>query len=140
MTYTIKLTEDGGVSFKDGKLEMIGEPNKISPEEVKQRTEIRFLTQKGFNILHPTQGFDFLMLQGIQKVYGGIRLEPVVLIKQEIKDTLYQDSDIKQEKARIDVSRLSGSDRSRAYEAIVKYNIKGREEEDIILESSVGAF
>lgn len=137
MTWTIKLSEDGGISFdSDGMLEMIGEPNQISLDEVRQRTEIRFQTQSRSNLLHPMDGFDYQLLTQIQRNTASYTISPDVLLEQELRATLMQDKDIQQEDAEISISVEAG----RRYAARVIYQLRGTFKDRIELTGSLGAF
>jgi hypothetical protein len=124
MTRTIKLSDNGGITFDtSGKLEMIGEANKISLPEVKQRTRIRFETQRILNVLHPYDGFD---LYSIRKGSSDAKsmslpISPETLINQEIRATLAQDPSIDWQNVEIIIT----NDGNRVYSARTRYGVKG---------------
>jgi hypothetical protein len=115
---------------------MIGAPNQISKEEILQRTEIRFYTQKGYNDLHPLEGFDFLVLTTISKKYGNLRLTPEILLRQELMDAISQDSDINFETVQIEIKDIG----DRTYEVILRYEVKGNTGKSLEFRSTIGAF
>ena len=135
MTRTIYLNpETGAIEFDtNGMLKMIGTPNQIDQKEVKQRVSIRFLTQTRSNILHPSEGFDFLLLQSMDRG----RTPPQELIEQEIDATLDQDRDVSRENREITVE---GPNVDREFDLHLKYSIKGSYNEQIEFSSSLGAF
>lgn len=124
MTYTIKLSVDGGITFDaNGNLEMIGEKNRVSLEEVKQRVGIRFQTQRGSNALHPYDGFDVFTIRktSTEMKNAAVQMGPETILEQEIKATLNQDPYIDQSNHEIIIKRLE----NRKYRANVRYGIRG---------------
>lgn len=123
MTQTIKLSDTGGITFTDGKLDLVGEPNKISFPEVKQRTRIRFQTQRMTNTLHPYDGFDlYAVRKGSSDAKNmSLPLTPEMLVDQEIRACIYQDPAIDSQNITVTVEQST----SRHYIAHVKYQIKG---------------
>ena len=94
MTWTIKLT-DGGITFKNGIVEMVGIKNQTSRNEVEQRTEIRFKTQTRSNLLHPTDGFDAELIFNGKQIFSADAAYPIEgVIVSQIRATLAQDSEI----------------------------------------------
>jgi len=123
MTYTIKLSDQGGITFTNGMLDMIGEKNITSLAEVKQRTAIRFQTQRGTNFIHPHEGFDmYAIRKGSSDLKNSnLQSSPEILIEQEVKATLSQDQYLDWSNHEIIISRLE----NRKYRAMVKYGIRG---------------
>lgn len=127
MTWTIKLSENGGISFKDGRLEMIGLKNQISRNEVVQRTGIRFLTQLGSNLLHPFDGFDLRYTFELKKLMGdGVTSSPEELIRNALRSTLSQDLQINWQTAVIELGKNDG-----VWTARIKFNINSKDFEMI---------
>jgi hypothetical protein len=124
MTRTFKLT-NGGITFgADHRIEMVGEPNQLSLEEVLQRTEIRFTTQTRTNLMHPNEGFDFWSLLNVKKdPENAYPVKIDQLVKQEVMATLAQDNVIDYTNAEITISR-SETD-NRGWEVRVNYTVKG---------------
>ena len=138
MTRTIKLSDEGGVSFdSNGMLEMVGRENEISLDEVKQRMSIRFYTQKRFNVLYPAEGFDMIMLSELKKSAGSYAISPAAYIEQELRAVLMQDRDIQHENAEIEVS---GPDSDRRYTAKVIYMLRGTFKDRIEFMGTMGSF
>jgi hypothetical protein len=124
MTYTIKLSQTGGITFDaSGNLEMVGEKNRTSLDEVKQRVGIRLQTQRGSNALHPYEGFDVFAIRKASSDLknSSIQLGPETLMEQEIKATLNQDPYVDQSNNEIIIKRLE----NRKYRASVRYGIRG---------------
>jgi hypothetical protein len=124
MTRTFKLT-NGGITFgADHRIEIVGEPNQLSLEEVLQRTEIRFTTQTRTNLMHPNEGFDFWSLLNVKKdPENAYPVKIDQLIKQEVMATLAQDNVIDYTNAEINIAR-SETD-NRGWEVRVNYTVKG---------------
>jgi hypothetical protein len=137
MTLTIYLNKEGGIEFdSNGRLKMIGVPNQIDQKEVKQRVAIRFLTQTRSNILHPTEGFDFLLLQNIDRGAEGYKATNEELIEQEAVVTLGQDGDVLVENREIIISPPV----DRKYDIRVRYTIRGNYNEILEYQSSLPTF
>jgi hypothetical protein len=124
MTWTIKLSDTGGISFDaNNRLVMIGEKNKESLDEVKQRTRIRFSTQRMSNRLHPYDGFDmFSLRKASQSVKNsGAPVSPEQLLEYEVMSTLSQDPYIDAQNSTLYVKNKG----NREYEIHVSYGLKG---------------
>jgi len=124
MTQTFKLT-NGGITFgADHRIEMVGDANQLSLEEVRQRTEIRFTTQTRTNLMHPNEGFDFWSLLNVKKdPENAYPIKIDQLIKQEVLATLAQDNMIDYHNSEILVSP-SETD-NRGWVVRVNYTVKG---------------
>jgi predicted DNA-binding protein (UPF0278 family) len=123
MTYTIKLSEVGGITFTNGMLDMIGEKNQANLSEIKQRVGIRFQTQRGANMIHPYEGFDmFAVRKGSSELKNSnMNISPESLIEQEITATLIQDPHVDRSNNEVIINRLE----NRKYRASVRYGIRG---------------
>ncbi len=113
---------------------MVGQPNQISPEEVRQRTGIRFSTQTALNILHPTEGFNLWGLQELGRNNNVQRSSVESIIHSQIRATMQQDPDIRENTLEIQISR--GEDRR--YIARVRYSIAGSALKDMEYMGSMG--
>jgi len=136
MTRTFKLT-NGGITFDDdGNIEMIGEINSISVDEIAQRMSIRFGTQTRANLVHPTEGFDFyrLMLTNISNEKYNLSRE--ALIEQEIMVTLAQDPDI----SAVDSGVAVAYEGNRGYRVDINYRINGGYQAELKYNGMVGIF
>jgi hypothetical protein len=123
MTYTIKLSDQGGITFTNGMLDMIGEKNQANLAEVKQRVGIRFQTQRGSNMIHPYEGFDiYAIRKGSSDLKSNnVQLSPEAIIEQEVFATLIQDPYVDHSNNEVVITRLE----NRKYRAVVRYGIRG---------------
>lgn len=136
MTRTFKLT-NGGISFDDdGNIEMIGDVNVISVEEVRQRMAIRFGTQTRSNLVHPTEGFDFYLLMITNISNEDYNISKEALIEQEVRVTLSQDPAVSPVDSGVEVSYEG----DRGYRVDVNYRLKGGFKEDLKFNGMVGVF
>lgn len=128
---------DGGITFdSDGNLEMIGEENAISVDEVRQRMAIRFGTQIRANAVHPTEGFDFQRCTLTTITNENYNLSREALVEQEVRLTLGQDPDVSAVDSGVAVTQES----SRGYRVDVNYRISGGFQESFKYNGMVGIF
>jgi hypothetical protein len=133
---TLKL-ENGGLVVSDGILQTVGEPNKVSGEEVSQRTMIRYLTQTRSNLMHPIEGFDYHKLVQLEKtVEDSYGISPDKFMEMEVTATLSQDPEIDYQTALISIERSSET----TYTVHISYKLKGSAQETLEFLGSVMSF
>ncbi len=91
MVLTIELTEDGGFSFTNGSLDLVGSSDEESSEEVEQRVRIRLETGLGEDNWHPEVGFDFEGLQQQVPQNADVPYTKEEVIRLNVIKTMAQD-------------------------------------------------
>jgi len=89
------LLENGGLSFDpDGQLEMLGEPDGYSEEELFQRLDIRFKTILLTDRWRPFEGFDLQTIidSRLSNEHAGITREEI--LRQSAYMTIMQDPEV----------------------------------------------
>ena len=129
MVWTFKLT-DGGLTFTDGSLDMVGTKDDEDHDEVLQRTLIRLKTGLTEDNWHPEQGFDFEGLQLQIPPNEEMTYSKEELISLNIRKCLAQDNAISEALDRLEVVK----DNENARNFIVHLLFHTLSEEGIIYE------